>query len=209
MYYKRYYIKILSKILAKFFAKHPELLWNLRSYNHFKHTIDFDNPRNLYEFIAASALKNGNNEMWIKLADKYAVRDYVKETIGEEYLIPLLGKWNSPDEIDFDALPDKFVLKTNNSCTTNIMVKDIKNIVSVVLFFFFLEYLLYLKSYNNLLVMNNYIQYEIKENGISEFKNENYELNLNDDGSYCLIVNRESLLYFEKYKKIKYVGIVE
>ena len=89
------------------------------------------------------------------------------------------------------------------------MFKDIKNVVSVVLFFFFLEYLLYLKSYNNLLVMNNYIQYEIKENGISEFKNENYELNLNDDGSYCLIVNRESLLYFEKYKKIKYVGIVE
>ncbi len=39
-----------------------------------------------------------------------------------------MGKWNSPDEIDFDALPDKFVLKTNNSCTTNIMVKDKKNI---------------------------------------------------------------------------------
>ncbi len=49
------------------------------------------------------------------MVDKYAVRKYVADTIGEEHLIPLLGVWDSPDEIDFDALPDQFVLKCNHN----------------------------------------------------------------------------------------------
>lgn len=49
------------------------------------------------------------------MADKYRVRDYISEKIGEQYLIPLLGVWDHPDEIDFDALPDKFVLKCNHN----------------------------------------------------------------------------------------------
>lgn len=49
------------------------------------------------------------------MADKYAVRKHIAETIGEEYLIPLLGVWEDPDEIDFNALPDQFVLKCNHN----------------------------------------------------------------------------------------------
>lgn len=59
-----------------------------------------------------------------RLADKYLVRDWVKEKIGEEYLIPLLGVWDSFDEIDFDKLPDQFVLKANHGCGWNIIVRD-------------------------------------------------------------------------------------
>ncbi len=59
-----------------------------------------------------------------RLADKYLVRDWVKEKIGEEYLIPLLGVWDSFDEIDFDELPDRFVLKANHGSGWNIIVKD-------------------------------------------------------------------------------------
>lgn len=62
---------------------------------------------------------------WIKLhdrkpeytmmVDKYAVRKYVADTIGDEYSIPLVGgPWKSFDEIDFDKLPDQFVLKCNH-----------------------------------------------------------------------------------------------
>lgn len=58
------------------------------------------------------------------LADKYAARAWVAEKVGEEHLIPLLGVWDSFDEIDFDSLPDQFVLKTNNGCATNLIVKD-------------------------------------------------------------------------------------
>ena len=49
------------------------------------------------------------------MVDKYAVRKYIADTIGEEYLIPLLGGWDNPDNIDFDALPNQFVLKCNHN----------------------------------------------------------------------------------------------
>ena len=49
------------------------------------------------------------------MADKYLVKKYIAERLGENYVIPLLGVWDSPDEIDFDSLPDKFVLKCNHN----------------------------------------------------------------------------------------------
>ena len=48
------------------------------------------------------------------MVDKYKAREYIAEKIGEQYLVPLLGVWDSPDEIDFDALPNEFVLKCNH-----------------------------------------------------------------------------------------------
>lgn len=59
-----------------------------------------------------------------RLADKYLVREWVKEKIGEKYLVPLLGVWDSFDDIDFDALPQRFVLKANHGCGWNLIVKD-------------------------------------------------------------------------------------
>ena len=49
------------------------------------------------------------------MVDKYLVREYISEKIGEEYLIPLIGVWDSPDEVDFDKLPERFVLKCNHN----------------------------------------------------------------------------------------------
>lgn len=49
------------------------------------------------------------------MVDKYRVREYIAQKIGAEYLIPLLGVWDSPDEIDFAALPEQFVLKCNHN----------------------------------------------------------------------------------------------
>lgn len=59
-----------------------------------------------------------------RLTDKYAVRDFIKEKIGEKYLIPNLGVWDKFDDIDFDKLPNQFVLKGNHGCGCNIIVKD-------------------------------------------------------------------------------------
>ena len=61
-----------------------------------------------------------------RLADKYRVRNWVSEKIGSEYLIPLLGVWDSFDEINFDDLPDQFILKCNHSSAKNIIVRDKK-----------------------------------------------------------------------------------
>ena len=85
--------------------------------------LNLDNPKSFNEKIQWLKL-NYHAPLLTKCADKYAVREYVKEKIGEEYLIPLLRVWNSPDEIDFDSLPDKFVLKVNWGSGQNIIVKD-------------------------------------------------------------------------------------
>ena len=58
------------------------------------------------------------------LVDKYAVRGWVKEKIGEQYLIPLLGAWDKFDDIDFNALPKKFALKCNHGSGYNVIVTD-------------------------------------------------------------------------------------
>jgi hypothetical protein len=49
------------------------------------------------------------------MADKLLVRDYIAEKLGAQHLIPLLGVWDDPDDIDFDALPQQFVLKCNHN----------------------------------------------------------------------------------------------
>ena len=76
--------------------------------------------------LSLEASKTFNEKLqWLKLydrkpeytvmVDKYKARDYISEKIGAGYLIPMLGVWNAPDEIDFDMLPDKFVLKCNHN----------------------------------------------------------------------------------------------
>ena len=59
-----------------------------------------------------------------QLADKYAVRKWVADKVGEEYLIPLLGVWDNANDIDFSKLPDAFVLKTNCATGDVVIVKD-------------------------------------------------------------------------------------
>lgn len=54
------------------------------------------------------------NPMYPIIVDKYKVREYVSERVGDNYLIPLLGKWDSLDAINIDSLPEQFVLKCNH-----------------------------------------------------------------------------------------------
>jgi hypothetical protein len=59
-----------------------------------------------------------------RLSDKYLVRKWIAEKIGEDYLVPLLGTWDNFDEINFDNLPNQFVLKVNHGSGWLIIVKD-------------------------------------------------------------------------------------
>lgn len=61
-----------------------------------------------------------------RLADKFLVRSWIAEKIGDEYLIPLIGVWDNFDEIDFDAMPNQFVLKCNHGWNMNIICRDKK-----------------------------------------------------------------------------------
>ena len=58
------------------------------------------------------------------LVDKYEVRDYVAQKVGKQYLNELIGVYHRPSEVDFDALPDKFVLKATHGYHFNLLVQD-------------------------------------------------------------------------------------
>ena len=67
---------------------------------------------------------HGNLEKYKDLVDKYKVREFVKQKIGTKYLTEVLGVYNSTDEINFDKLPNKFVLKLNTGSGYNIICTD-------------------------------------------------------------------------------------
>lgn len=54
------------------------------------------------------------NPLYVTLADKYAVKDYVSTLVGSDFVIPTIGVWDTPEEIDFNTLPNQFVLKTTH-----------------------------------------------------------------------------------------------
>lgn len=85
--------------------------------------LDLDNPKSFNHKIQWLKLYDSTKEKGM-LADKYAVREWVKGKIGEEYLIPCIGRWNKFEDIDFDNLPEKFVLKANHGSSTNVIVSD-------------------------------------------------------------------------------------
>lgn len=62
------------------------------------------------------------------LTDKVRVREWVKGKIGETYLIPLIGVYDTPEDIPFDTLPSQYVIKMNNSSGMNIIVEDRRKI---------------------------------------------------------------------------------
>ena len=68
------------------------------------------------------------NPVLTQLVDKYAVREFVKERVGEKYLNTLLGVYNSTREVDLKALPEKFVIKGVHGCHFNLIVPDKKKL---------------------------------------------------------------------------------
>lgn len=90
---------------------------------------NLDEPRTFNEKLCWLKVNDyPQNALVIKCTDKYRVREYVKEKIGEEYLVPLINHWNTPDKIDFSQLPSKFILKCNHGCGYNILVDDVKEV---------------------------------------------------------------------------------
>lgn len=85
--------------------------------------LNLDDPKTFNEKLNWLKLHDIHPE-YTDLVDKIKVREIIKEKLGEEYLIPLLGVWDSFDEIDFDTLPDKFVLKCNHDSGSVKVITD-------------------------------------------------------------------------------------
>ena len=85
--------------------------------------MNWKNPKTFNEKLQWLKIYD-RNPLYTKLVDKYEVRKYIADKIGKEYLIPLLGVWDTPEEIDFNNLPNQFVLKCTHDSASIIICKD-------------------------------------------------------------------------------------
>lgn len=85
--------------------------------------LNLKNPRTFNEKLQWLKLYNRRPE-YTTMVDKYEVKAYVASVIGEEYIIPTLGVWDRFEDIDFDALPDRFVLKCTHDSGGLVIVRD-------------------------------------------------------------------------------------
>ena len=89
----------------------------------FPKDINWENPRNIVE-KTFWLLLHTDTSLWTECTDKYLVRDYVEKCGFGDMLVKQYGNWEKAEDIDFDALPDKFVLKPNHTCSQYLIVTD-------------------------------------------------------------------------------------
>ncbi len=106
----------------------PRAILSLRNYIWSHKLINWKNPDTLQEYVSKLIIDAAKDPEKLQsladMADKVKVREYVRERVGEKYLTKLYGHWKKTSDVDWDALPQKFAIKTNNGCGTNIIVRD-------------------------------------------------------------------------------------
>lgn len=120
-------IHLLDGLADKAFIK---LKWRAKM----DYPLNLDKPQTFNEKLQWMKL-NYHKPIFTTLADKYAVKQYISDKIGPEYVIPLLGVWDKPEDIDFNRLPNQFVLKCNHTSGIGLVIckdKSQLNIQSVI-----------------------------------------------------------------------------
>ena len=115
--------KLLKHLASCLDRRHPELLVRLRYLLRFHKRINLEHPKDLNEKIQYLSLRTDTLE-WTRLTDKYAVRDYIRECGLEHILNTLYGVWNSAEDINFDTLPQQFILKATHGSGDGYVVTD-------------------------------------------------------------------------------------
>lgn len=106
--------RLIAAILSHCFLWLPESLytrWRFRLIMGYK--LNLEDPRSFNEKLNWLKLYN-RDSLYPKLVDKSTVKDYVAGIVGDKYIIPTYGVWDRFEDIDFDKLPNKFVLKSTN-----------------------------------------------------------------------------------------------
>lgn len=125
-------LKTPRKFLSVFFRSFPRLLpdkmhLKVLYRGAFNHKLDLDNPQTFSQKLQWLKLYDRKPE-YTKMVDKYETKKYVADIIGEEYIIPTLGVWDKFEDIDFDSLPNQFVLKTTHDSGGVVICKDKKTL---------------------------------------------------------------------------------
>lgn len=105
--------------LIKDDRKFIEFIWKKKM----NYPLNLDNPKTFNEKLQWMKLYD-HNPLYTKMVDKYEAKKYVASIIGEEYIIKTLGVWDKFDEIEFDKLPNQFVLKCTHDSGGLVICKD-------------------------------------------------------------------------------------
>lgn len=114
----------MGQVIDKLLSVIPDKTYIKLKYFYFFHKFpNIDNPKTYNEKLQWVKLYD-RNPLYTKLSDKYEVKEYIKNIIGENYIIPTLGLYDSFEDIDFDCLPQQFVLKCTHDSGGLVIVKD-------------------------------------------------------------------------------------
>lgn len=115
----------MFKNLMKFLLQKLPDRWFIQAkyFYHFKKFANLRNPKTYNEKLQWLKLYNRKPE-YSKMVDKYDAKKIVASIIGDEYIIPAYGVWDKFDDINFDILPNQFVLKTTHDCGGIVVCKD-------------------------------------------------------------------------------------
>lgn len=92
-----------------------------------QYPLNLENPRTFSEKLQWLKLHDRHSE-YTQMVDKATAKDYVASIVGDKYIIPTYGIWNSVDEIEWDKLPNKFVVKATSDSGGVIICKDKSNL---------------------------------------------------------------------------------
>lgn len=122
---KGFIIHIIDYLLrhCSWMIKNDETYLRIRNVICNGQKLRLDPPISFSEKIYWLKLHNKKQE-FTKMVDKYEVKKWISSILGEEYLIPTLGVWNNFDEIDFESLPNRFVLKCTHDSGGLVVCKD-------------------------------------------------------------------------------------
>ena len=117
-----YYIKL---IVFKSFSRYLTDKKFLKIYYHLRtgRKLNLDNPQTFSEKIQWLKLYD-RNPVYTVMADKYKSKDYIGNIIGMEHIVPLIDVWDNANKINFDSLPNKFVLKCNHDSRSWVFCDD-------------------------------------------------------------------------------------
>lgn len=111
----------LYRAILKILPMKPALY--LMYFRGYRKILNLQSPKYYGEKIQWAKI-NGHIEDLSPFVDKYAVKEFVKKAIGEKYVVKTYGVYDSPDEIDFNALPQKFVVKCTNGTQAILICRD-------------------------------------------------------------------------------------
>ena len=129
----RKHLRRPQNLFYKVLCSHPEWIKNDELFLTARYSLSFgrrlrlDNPQTYSEKLQWLKLYNHRPE-YTTMVDKYAVKQYVSNIIGEEHIIPTYGVWDRPEDIEWEVLPNRFVLKTTHDSGGIVICRD-KNLI--------------------------------------------------------------------------------